>query len=277
MTEKRTFPGAINAAQQELLAKQQEAEKLAAEKANARRIAERQKSEKQKAEVQKRKKLIETFAPSMSASSVVKALGTIIAVNYVVGGLDRVGNDYTVDSQGYEDFIGPNLGDAIHEAYDPYFHGAVGFYDAQSYRDSTVNDRWKRHMTIVGIEAFILACILIGRTAKRHSVTEDVDTMLLFKERVTQNKHISQSMIKKMVNVAPEIVDHMSKDSAIYFEMLMKGTFDCEQDSTVLAFAKAVLAGHLASHPADMERVLSVFDERTLPQSLVAQYKQNVK
>lgn len=300
MTNKKTFPGAMNAEQRAALAKQQaeqerealRAKRLATEKAEAARLIVEQK----KQEAQKREAIISKFAPStMDKGRIVTLFVMLFCVNQVAGIIDRYIFDNSYEESDpannyYAKYWDITRQDAFHEAYDPFFHGTKGwhlygeFFDYQgsydikqaAYHDSKVNDRWKRHMLLVGIEAFLLACIVIEDIRKRKAVAKDVDVMLAIEKAAQQHK-IDNKLLTKMMRVAPEIVSHMSKESAIYFEALMNGSLDCEQNPQVFAIAKSVLAGHLASHPEDMQRVLAVFDEASLPQSLVAEYKQNVR
>lgn len=276
MTDKKTFPGAMNAEQQRELEKSR---KLAAERAEAKRII----AEQKKKEEQKRADLIKRFAPSISGAKLLKVFGLTVVGNYCIGATDRKVMDYYLDtSYGTEVSVltGPKLSEAVREAYDPYFHGGSRHTDAiyfsKAYRNNETNDRWQRHMMLLGIEAFIFACVLIGFACKKQVVVDDIDIMLEIEKRATW-RNISRATLNRMVNVAPEIVKHMSKEDSVYFEMLMNGDLDCEQNPQVFAIAKSVLAGHLASHPEDMQRVLAVFDEASLPQSLVAEYKQNVR
>ncbi|MBR3148148.1 MAG: hypothetical protein IKF41_02265 [Alphaproteobacteria bacterium] len=280
MTDKKIFPGAMNAEQRAAFARQQaeqqraaeNAKKLAAEKAEAIRIAKKMRKEAE----QRRKDLINKFASSsIRASNVFKMLGALVVINFVIGAADEELWDWTTDREGHELYVGPGYRNSIREAYDPYFHGVPDSFGS-SYHDSTINDRFKRHMCVLGIEALVLACVVIGALRERRAVVKDVDIMLKI-EKVSQSSKVGAKLIKKMMTVAPEIVSHMSSESSVYFELLMDGSFDCDKNPQVFAFAKSVLAGHLHSHPEDMKRVLEVFDEASLPQSLVAKYKQNVR
>lgn len=278
MTNKKTFPGAMNAEQRAALAQQQaeqerealRAKRLAAEKAEAARII----AEQKKQEAQKREAIIEKFSPNMK-SKFATFCTFCLPLNMFIGCADHV----LVDQDPYDTDLGVvvKTDEAVREAYDPCFHAADNLtLNSKAYRDSKINDRFKRHMALIGIEAFVLACIGLGVLRKRRAVAKDVDVMLAIEKAAQQHK-IDNKLLTKMMKVAPEIVSHMSKESAIYFEALMNGSLDCEQNTQVFAIAKSVLAGHLASHPEDMQRVLAVFDEASLPQSLVAEYKQNVR
>jgi len=300
MTNKKTFPGAMNAEQRAAFARQQaeeqkaaeNAKKLAAEEAAAIRIAKKMKLEA----AQRRNDLINKFAKTNLKGKVKSFLLACVGFNIPIGYADRLFTSVEIvepydcyDEGDIERRM--QLKDVIQEAYDPYFHATKGEYcykdnsidtywkpdNKPSYRDtSKVNNRFKRHMMLVCIEALVLACVVIGALRKRRAVAQDVDIMLEV-EKIADSKKVSSKLIRKMLNVVPEIVGHMSSESSVYFEMLLKGDFDCKQNPQVLEISKAILSGHLASHPKDMERVLAVFDEASLPQSLVAEYKQNVR
>lgn len=279
MTDKKTFPGAMNAEQRAAFARQQaeqqraaeNAKKLAAEKAEAIRIAKKMKLEA----AQRRNDLINKFAKTNLKGNMKAFVLACAVFNIAAGTVDHI----LADQAPYDNDMTMTVKHrhAIREAYDPYFH-AADFWseDSKPYRNSTVNNRFKRHMILLGIEAFIATCILIGHAGKRYSVGKDVDIMLLAQE-IGARYLTDKKIIQRMLNVAPEIVSHMSSESSVYFELLMDGSFDCDKNPRVFAFAKSVLAGHLHSHPEDMKRVLEVFDEASLPQSLVAEYKQNVR
>lgn len=266
MADKKTFPGAMSVAQRQKR-EAEKARKLAAEKATEARIL------KQQQETEKRQAIIDVFKPDLKSKFITFCL-VCLPLNALVGVMDHVLADQ--DSYDKDLSITVKPGEAVREAYNPYFHAAdFSKENAKSYRDSKINNRFKRHMTLVGIEAFILACLVIGDLRKRRKVINDVDTMLTVQKQARYS--VSEYMLKEMVKVAPEIVHHMAEDSSVYFEMLMKGDLDCEENPQVLEFAKSVLAGHLAKHPEDLNRVLSVYDESTLPQSLVARYNQNAR
>ncbi|MBR5904198.1 MAG: hypothetical protein IKZ49_01535 [Alphaproteobacteria bacterium] len=290
MTEKRTFPGALSPEQREALIRQQaekqrkaeEAQRIAAQKAEAQRLAENKKMQEER----KRSELIERFSPKISAKASGITFGILFIVNYAIGGIDRAFSDfYTDTSYGTEMSIqtGPDLGDAIHEAYDPHFHGAYPdeyeyaeqkrFWSHKSHRSKEINGRWKKHMVLLAIEAFILACIVHSIIGTRRMVRKDVD-LLLEIEKLSKEHNIHPDIVKKMMLVTPEIIKHMSKESSVYFDLLMNGDLDYEMNPQVFYVASGILEGHLQSHPEDMEKVLKVFDVESLPARIQQAAKQ---
>ena len=191
----------------------------------------------------------------------------------MVGGIDRYFADYVNERDFGTDIdvqVGPDLGPAIREAYNPCFHGEVNTYYC-SKEEGKINSRWKRHMVLLGIEALLVALVLISGSLIR----KDIDTMLEFEKKAKQH-NIDPKILAKMIKVAPEIVKHMSSESRVYFDMLMDGTLDCESNPVILGMATSILEGHLLAHPEDMKKVLAVFDEQSLPDS-VKKYMQHVR
>lgn len=282
MTDKRTFPGALNAEQREALERQQAAEQARSEEEQRKVQAARLAAAKRAQEQERRTDLVNKFYPKIKGDIAALSFFILLFVNYGIGGIDRAFADfYTDTSFGTEVSIqtGPDLVDAIHEAYDPYFHGAhpddneygegKQVWSNKSYRSDEINDRWIRHMILLFIEALVL----IGVAAKRGRVRRNVDLMLAIEKSAKQH-NVDPKQLKKMMKVAPEIVKHMSKESSVYFEMLMDGTLDADSNPKLLGMATSILEGHLQSHPEDYARVVAVFDEQSLPQNIVNIYCQ---
>ena len=207
---------------------------------------------------------------SVNMKDIFLSVGIFIILNMSFGEFYRlICGDIKYGTYNYKDV---SLGDAIRETYDPYFHAARyevvyrWLAKGESYRSDKINSRFKTHACVLGIEAFILACLLIGYR-KRH---KDKNGILKIEKH-----NLDQKFVAMMMKFVPDIVKNMSKESSVYFEMLMDGTLDYEQNPVIFEIAKSILDSHLQSHPEDMKRVLSVFDEKSLPQDILAKYKQN--
>ena len=132
MSDKKTFPGAVSAEQRAELARQKAAaEKAAAEKA---RIAAEQAEQaakveaERKAEQKRRQNLINKFDPKPDTKIALTIACFVVMFNYMVGGIDRYFADYVNERDFGTDIdvqVGPDLGPAIREAYNPCFHGEV--------------------------------------------------------------------------------------------------------------------------------------------------------
>lgn len=273
MTEKRTFPGALSPEQREMLARQQAEQQRKAER-KAQESADKTKTEKQR-----RDELVKMFLPKFSSKAAGITVGVLFVVNYAIGGLDRAFSDFYTDTNFSTEVTvqtGPELGPAIREAYDPYYHGAYPsgmemdvnskyWKDHKAYRGGNINSRWKRHIVLLAIEAFVLANFLSYKLQTKRNVREDVDTLLEI-ERLAKEHKVSPDMVKRMLLVTPEIVQHMATESRVYFDLLMSSDIDYEMNPTVFTVASSILEGHLQSHPEDLKKVLEVFDRESLPE-----------
>ena len=77
-----------------------------------------------------------------------------------------------------------------------------------------------------------------------------------------------------VMKLAAKIIQHLSKKDQTVFEKLITGDVKVSVETAV-----AVMEGHLKSHPEDMELVMSTFDERSIPEEVMAMYnkQQNSK
>ena len=80
-----------------------------------------------------------------------------------------------------------------------------------------------------------------------------------------------------LTSVATEIIENMSADSRVYFDMIINNKIEAENKENLLKFATSIMEGHLIEHPEDINKVLSVFDLRSIPEQLLTKYKQHIK
>ena len=130
---------------------------------------------------------------------------------------------------------------------------------------------------IVVFAAFSLAGTVISanKSYKKDlkAAKAQVDIMLEI-EKLAQEHHLDATAAKKIVKVAPEIIKHMSKDSRVYFDMIMDGKVFAN-DENFMGIAAAVMAGHLQSHPEDAKRMMDMFDDKTMANEIMNMYNQN--
>lgn len=100
--------------------------------------------------------------------------------------------------------------------------------------------------------------------------------IMLAIEKLAKEHHLDATAAKKIVKVAPEIIKHMSKDSRVYFDMIMDGQVSVE-DEKFLDIATSIMVGHLESHPEDMERIMTTLYEKSIPQEVLAMRMQREK
>lgn len=283
MVQKRRFPGTLDDERRQFLMM-----KIAADKKE-----EAEKEAKMYAglapEEVRYKKLLKKFASNIGLGDVVAVFGLVLAINWVVGCFDRIVSDFYVESDENNKMVfqcaGTKTKDAIKEAYVPYFHGETQiktyvpyFHDETQISKTTnngVNNRWKRHISLLAIEAFILAAWLLDALSKNRRSRDDIAVMLEIEKQAKRN-NIKKETLIRMMSVAPEIVSHMSSESRTYFDILMSGDMDFDTDPYVLSTAKAILEGHLDSHPEDMRRVLATFKKDSLPRDIMKKFGQKV-
>ena len=105
-----------------------------------------------------------------------------------------------------------------------------------------------------------------------NGANKQVDIMLEI-EKLAKEHNLDATAAKKIIKVAPDIVKHMSKDSRVYFDMIMEGQI-AANDENFINIATAIMVGHLKTHPKDMELVMSTFDERSIPKEVLAMQTQ---
>ena len=127
---------------------------------------------------------------------------------------------------------------------------------------------------IITFATFSLAGMVMS-AKKSHK--KDLDTartqvdIMLEIEKQAQEHNLDATTAKKIVNVAPKIIKNMSADSRVYFDIILDGKISV-QDEGFIAIASAIMAGHLKTHPEDMELVMSTFDKNSIPDKLMAMY-----
>lgn len=260
MADKKIFPGVT---EQDI--KKQEQQEKASE---ARRVAledAKRAAEEKAAQEKSRKKLHDLYNQVLPLK--VK-IGMIAALNVCIGGLYWFLKDY---SDQVRDFKVP-LGPALVETYIPTYSYQYNWTRGGDNREprgkgefgSDINERWMAHMFVLLAEALVLAFIAMNNVKKNKQIDLMAEIAALSKEQ-----NIDQKYITAMLKVAPSIVQNMSKDSRVYFDMLMEGKFDIEKTPGILNIVTAIMQGHLQSHPEDMEKILAVFDERSIPSEIM--------
>ena len=132
---------------------------------------------------------------------------------------------------------------------------------------------------IVVFAAFSLAGTVISanKSYKKDlkAAKAQVNIMLAI-EKLAKEHKMDPSVAKKIIQIAPDIVKNMSKDSRVYFDMIMDGQVSVE-DEKFLDIATSIMVGHLESHPEDMERIMTTFYEKSIPQEVLAMRMQREK
>ena len=80
---------------------------------------------------------------------------------------------------------------------------------------------------------------------------------------------LTEKQLEYLLSQGSVIVDHMSSDDRVYFDLLMDGKINIKENKTFLAMATAIMSGHLRKNPQDARLVLETFDEYSLPKPLL--------
>jgi len=139
--------------------------------------------------------------------------------------------------------------------------------------------------------ALVFICFSIGQSVqmgmlkKRACLADKKDSRLKYDVACLMsdlrdsagNINLNTEQVKRLIELAPEIVQHISREGRVYFDLLLEGKIDIKDNKTFFDMAVAVMKGHLASHPEDAKRVLVVFNEKSIPADLLAQCKQYLR
>ena len=271
MTEKRLFPGIT----QEQIDNRERAEKLkAAQKAMA---EEAVRKEKQKKKAYNKY----SFSPTEkvfggAVLSAIEAFPKLLTLNVAT---------FLIGSVGWL-FASQPRNDALFR--DDYRFGEVNIlpaWDQRTYKQAFVDAYnpvkdgkfdphfwWYVNMALI-LSVTIYSVIQANNKLKStdNKYKKSIDLMLEI-ERLAKEHNLDATTAKKIVTVAPHIVEHMSEDSRIYFDMIMDGKISAS-DENFLGIATSIMVGHLKTHPEDMELVMSTFDKKSIPDKLMAMYK----
>ena len=119
-----------------------------------------------------------------------------------------------------------------------------------------------------------------SETARFANENATVDMMLAIKsikeagEKV--NLNVTDETAKKLIEICPHIISRMSADDRVYFDMLINGDIESENEEVFKNLALAVMDGHLRSNPQDLQMVLNAFDETSIAVLLSDLYRQNL-
>lgn len=276
-TTKKMFPGMTQE-------KIDNAEKAAKIKAAQKAMVEEAEREKQKLknEEQQRKKAHQKYG--FSKADRVLGTGIVSTVDLLKCQLQLNAATFLIGSLGW--FLGHAVGvNAIDEWGESRFYPWETRDYKQAIKDAynPIRDgKFDPHFWWYVNAALVLAVSIysiVNATkkvkTKADSANAQVDIMLEI-EKLAKEHKMDPSVAKKIIQIAPDIVKNMSKDSRVYFDMIMDGQVSVE-DEKFLNIATSIMVGHLESHPEDMERVMATFDEKSIPQEVLAMRMQREK
>ncbi len=167
-------------------------------------------------------------------------------------------NTHQYDSE-FDARVGPlveqrTYGKAFKDAYWPIKGG-----------EYAPDSSWHLNVSMVLVCALLLLAQNVNAANKERkrdlkSARNQIDIMLKI-DGLAKEHNLDATAAKKMLTVAPEIVKHMSEDSRVYFDLIMDGKISVN-DENFVNIATAVMAGHLQSHPEDLQLVKNVFEKQ---------------
>ncbi len=105
---------------------------------------------------------------------------------------------------------------------------------------------------------------------KRNRATVD---MMLDLEQLGKKYNLNSRQVKRLVAASNDIIQKISADNPFYFDMLINGDMAIKNPETYKKMASEVILGHLQSHPSDAQRVLDIFNERSIPENVLEKIK----
>lgn len=158
---------------------------------------------------------------------------------------------------------------ALHDAYIPTnkYYG----YDGDD-PDGGINEEPDFAPSVAWmINVFLSVCVLVFSSPSLfESDGKRTVDMMLGLEKFGKEYNLDTEKVRRLVNVCKDVIKRMSKDKRVYFDMLMSGDISVKDNATFQSMAVSVMSGHLQSHPEDLQMVLDVFDERSIPSEIKA-------
>lgn len=280
MSEKKLFPGVT---EQEIAERKQailaEQKRIDAEKQIEKLKKEEAKRTKERMEMYKRYMTTPSVTPiplSKTIKDIAKASAVVAVATFGLGnfwycfwGLDDEielghGNFTTNENQ-------TPYKEALRDAYWPVANGKF---------NPTIG--WGANVLIA-----VLTAIGAGKKIQKDKqinktiATERtaIDTMVTL-QKLPQNVelyHLTENQMKCLTSVAKSIISEMSSEYRIYFDMIIEGKINAENKKDMLSLATTIMEGHLSQHPEDINKVLEVFNEHSVPEHLFAKYKKYIK
>ena len=287
MAEKKLFPGVTEQDVQKQEMEKQEAIKVA----EAKRIALEEAKEKAKqkaaaeaAEAKVNAERFEAYKKYLKISDKIPSMSDIkqfcIVNALAAASLFMLGNVswFFVQGDPYMDTNGHGFADnphykpykaALHDAYIPTnkYHG-YGWEDP----DGGINEEPDFAPSVAWmINVFLSVCVLVFSSPLLFfSDGKRTVDMMLGLEKFGKEYNLDTEKVRRLVNVCKDVIKRMSKDKRVYFDMLMSGDISVKDNATFQSMAVSVMSGHLQSHPEDLQMVLDVFDERSIPSEIKA-------
>ena len=285
MDNKKLFFGVSQKELDGKLRAQQEREELAKQRAEKEAAAAEQYEQNQRA-LEQQKQAYVKYAGSLPVSTLNKlkrvmgdsaatALGVLLLGSLWWGVFQSydadVENGRLVTNDAYKPYR-----IALHDAFIPTskydYDCCTGTYSKNKDPKFQLIGAWCVNMVIM-----LCSLIISIRAARRVNDKCDTVDMMLDLEKFGKQYNLNKTKVKRLVSNAESVIKKMSASERVYFDMLMNGDINIKDQETMKNMAAHIIIGHLRSHPEDAEKILSVFDERTIPESVLAKIQQKVR
>lgn len=170
---------------------------------------------------------------------------------------------------------------ALYDAYIPISNGKTKLLNT-----TTPVERGKFAPTIGFIANMLVTligiCGAVGisyRQKKRNSeiiLHNNTVDMMLDLEEFKGNYNLNTYQVARMINDMSDIIREMSADKRVYFDMILDGRINIRKNDTFLKMATHIMQGHLAKHPDDINKILDVYNWRSVPLNLLTEYDQYI-
>ena len=177
----------------------------------------------------------------------------------------HIGSSGPKASKNFTDYIGPIL----FLAFGIFMSGL--FVTGMSKNDDDL---------IVGVEITggglliaISTAIAYAAHMKKQGRPFSVVDMMLDLEKYGKEYNLNTRKIERLIAVSDDIIQKICADNPFYFDMLIKGDFAIKNPEAYKKMASEVILGHLKSHPSDAQRVLDIFNEKSIPENVLQKIK----
>ena len=129
--------------------------------------------------------------------------------------------------------------------------------------------------------AFLLVSLIVtfktvevdGRSYREDKAVVDSVDMMLNIKKFGAEYNLNTHQVKRLLKKMPYVIQKMSAEERVYFDMLMKDEINIQNKKAFQAMAVAIMAGHLENHPEDAQSILDVFNEESIPTDLLTKIK----
>ncbi len=170
---------------------------------------------------------------------------------------------------------------ALRDAYIPISNGKT-----KKLNQTTYIERGKFAPTIGWIANMLVMLMgVVGGAVIAHRQKMNADYIRLHNDTVDMmldledfkgNYNLNTYQVARMINNMSDIIREMSADKRVYFDMILDGRINIRKNDTFLKMATHIMQGHLAKHPHDINKIIDVYDWRSVPLDLLTEYDEYI-